>query len=227
MIFLSPSILAANFTMLGEQVAAAQKGGADFIHIDVMDGHFVPNISIGFPVIESLVKHFSIPLDVHLMISNPEKYATRFCEAGADYLTFHLETMKNPAPLINEIRSRGVHPSLSLRPATPIEAVFPYLDIIDMVLIMTVEPGYGGQSLIPYTLDKVRALRAEADRRGLHDFKIEIDGGVRLENIAVTTEAGANVIVMGTAVFSEHDIPSALDKLRNEAQRGAELRSKA
>ena len=218
MIYISPSILAANFAILGEQVSAAQSGGADMIHVDVMDGVFVPNISIGFPVIKSLSSHFSIPLDVHLMIDAPDRYIDVACTSGADFLTVHIERLTDPKATLERIRSHGVHPSISISPKTPVESVFPYIRDADMILVMTVEPGFGGQHILPETLAKVRKLRDEVNRRGLRNYKIEVDGGIRASNIASAVAAGANVIVTGSAVFGEPDISEAIKTLRAEAE---------
>lgn len=217
MTYISPSILAANFTALGEQVAGALTGGADMIHVDVMDGVFVPNISVGFPVIKSLSSQFSTSLDVHLMITKPERYIKTACDAGADILTLHIEEMDDPKKILGDIRRYGSKPSIAVKPGTPIETVFPYIEDADMILVMTVEPGFGGQSIMPETIDKVRALRRETERRGLVDYKIEVDGGIMYDNINVLTEAGANVIVMGSAVFGEHDVAEAVRRLKAKA----------
>lgn len=218
MIYISPSILASDFVILGDQVAAAQSGGANMIHVDVMDGVFVPNISIGFPVIKSLSSHFSIPLDVHLMIDDPDRYVDVACVSGADFLTVHIERLKDPEATLEKIRAHGVHPSISLSPNTPIEAVFPYIHDADMILVMTVEPGFGGQHILPETLVKVRKLRDEVNRRGLRNYKIEVDGGIRASNIADAVAAGANVIVTGSAVFGDPDIASAVRHLKEIAE---------
>ena len=217
MIYISPSILASDFVILGEQVAEAQAGGADMIHVDVMDGVFVPNISIGFPVIKSLSSHFSIPLDVHLMIDDPDRYVDLACTSGADFLTVHIERLRDPKSTLERIREHGVHPSISVSPKTPIESVFPYIRDADMILVMTVEPGFGGQHIIPETLIKVRKLRDEVNRRGLRNYKIEVDGGIRASNVATAVTAGANVIVTGSAVFGDPDIPAAIKSIRSAA----------
>ena len=188
------------------------------IHVDVMDGVFVPNISVGFPVIKSLSAHFSIPLDVHLMIDDPDRYVELACTSGADFLTVHIERLSDPKKTLQKIRSFGAHPSITVSPKTPVESVFPYINYADMILIMTVEPGFGGQHIIPETLEKVSRLRSETDRRGLRGYKIEVDGGIRADNIRSAVEAGANVIVTGSAVFGEPDIPGAVKRLREAAQ---------
>lgn len=213
MIKISPSVLAADFSKLGEEVADIERCGADMVHLDVMDGAFVTNISFGIPVIESLRKVSKAIFDVHLMIDKPERYAERFINAGADILTFHYEATENPSELLDAIRKKGVKASISVKPATPVSEIFPYLEQCDMVLIMTVEPGYGGQSLIPETLLKVKELREEVERRGLC-VDIQVDGGITPENAGLATENGANVLVAGSSVFKANDRRAAIEALR-------------
>lgn len=210
---ISPSLLACDFNRIGEEVADIEKAGADMLHLDVMDGLFVPNISFGFSVIQPLRKITSILFDVHLMIDEPERYIERFAEAGSDLITVHLEACRDIVVALDTIRLNGKRAGLSVKPATPVEAVFPYLDKCDLVLIMTVEPGYGGQKLIPETLDKIRALRAEADRRGL-SLIISADGGINPENASLLAEAGADMLVAGSSVFRASDRKAAIDALR-------------
>lgn len=210
---ISPSVLAADLSNLAAEVKDIELAGADMVHLDVMDGSFVTNISFGLPVIESLRSKTDIIFDVHLMIVNPEKYAERFIEAGADIVTFHLEACEDSAELLDTIRSRGAMAAVSVKPATPIEDVYPLLEKCDMVLVMTVEPGYGGQKLIPETLEKVRKLRAEIKRRGLN-VEIQVDGGITAENAPLATEAGATILVAGSSVFKNPNRKEAIDALR-------------
>lgn len=210
---ISPSVLACDLSNLAEEVAVIERAGADMVHLDVMDGLFVPNMSFGMPVIEALRKKSGMVFDVHLMIVNPENYAERFIDAGADIVTFHLEASQDPAALLDKIRARGVKAAVSIKPATPASAVFSLLEKCDMVLVMTVEPGYGGQSLIPDTLKKVAELREEITRRGLN-VDIQVDGGINPNNAKDAVAAGANVLVAGSSVFKAEDRRAAIEALR-------------
>ena len=197
---LSPSILAADFARLGEQIKEADEAGAEYIHIDVMDGVFVPSISFGMPVIRSIRSVTDRVFDVHLMIDRPERYIKEFSDCGADLINFHLEATEDVEGTIQKIRFLGRKAGITISPQTPVSAVEPYLKLVDMVLVMTVKPGFGGQKLIPECLDKVREIRSIIEARGLHT-DIEVDGGIRLDNVELALEAGANVVVSGTAVF--------------------------
>ena len=213
MIKISPSMLAADFTKLGAELADIERAGADMVHLDVMDGVFVTNISFGLPVVEALRKSSNMFFDVHLMIVEPEKYVERFIDAGADIVTFHHEATKDTAGVLKMIRDKGAKAAVSVKPNTPIEDIYPYLELCDMVLIMTVEPGYGGQALIPETLEKVRKLKAEIKKREL-SIDIQVDGGINEKNAQDVILAGANILVAGSAVFKAQDRKSAIDTLR-------------
>ena len=204
MIIISPSVLAADFADLGNQVNKVYKAGAKYIHLDVMDGVFVPNISFGPPVIASLRKVTEIFFDVHLMITHPERYIKDYVDAGADLITVHYESTFDLAAVIAQIKSYGKKASVSIKPATSPEVLFPYLKDLDMVLVMTVEPGFGGQKMMPEMLEKVRAIRKYANENGI-DIDIQVDGGITPENLHLSTSAGANVIVAGSAIFKATD----------------------
>ncbi len=214
MIYISPSVLACDFAKLGQEVAEIEKGGADMAHLDVMDGMFVTNMSFGFPVIESLRKVSGMVFDVHLMIAAPERYVERFAAAGADIITFHYEAASDSAALLKKIRALGKKAAISVKPATPIDVVYPLLPLCDMVLVMTVEPGYGGQALIPECLEKVRELRAEIECQGL-SVDIQVDGGINEKNARDAIAAGANVLVAGSAVFRAEDKSAAIRALKD------------
>ena len=197
---LAPSILAADFSVLGQQIKEAAGAGAEYIHIDVMDGVFVPSISFGMPLIQSIRKVTDKVFDVHLMIVEPERYVKQFKECGADTITFHLEATEDADALIDQIHALGCRAGMSIKPKTPVEVVRKYLSKIDMLLVMTVEPGFGGQKYIPESTERIRRARELADALGV-DLDIQVDGGVGQDNVHVVLEAGANVVVSGSAVF--------------------------
>jgi len=211
---LAPSILSADFARLGEQVAEATKAGADYIHVDVMDGHFVPQITIGAPVVAAVRKWTDLPLDVHLMIEAPERQIGQFADAGADIITVHIEVCPHIHQVVKAIKELGVKVGVSLNPETPVAAVSEILPSLDLVLVMTVNPGFGGQSFIESTLDKIARLRAELDEKGLA-AELEVDGGINAQVAPRVVKAGARVLVAGAAVFgSGQTVDEALKKLR-------------
>ena len=221
MILISPSLLSADFGALGADAQRMEQAGADWLHYDVMDGHFVPNISVGIPVLKSLKRYASVPLDVHLMISEPLKYIADFAKAGADIITFHVESDSDPVETIKAIREAGCKPSISVKPGTPAEAIFPYLELVDMVLVMTVEPGFGGQKFMADMMPKVREIRDYLDANK-PECEIQVDGGVAPATIAECTKAGANVFVVGTAAFKAENMTEAVGKLIQTAEEAAE-----
>ncbi|WPK11998.1 ribulose-phosphate 3-epimerase [Lysinibacillus louembei] len=213
MIKIAPSILAANFAQLGQEVKEVEAAGAELIHIDVMDGHFVPNISFGSIVLDAIRPLTSLPLDVHLMIENPDQYIEQFAKAGADYITVHVEACRHLHRTIQLIRSYGVKPGVVLNPHTPIETIHHVLEDIDMVLFMTVNPGFGGQKFISSVVPKVAALSKIIKERGL-TIDIEIDGGITAETIVPCAEAGANIFVAGSAIYNQEDRAAALQAIK-------------
>jgi len=216
MIKIAPSILSADFSRLGEDIQAVDRAGADYIHVDVMDGHFVPNITIGPLVVAALRKVTDKPLDVHLMIENADLYIPEFAKAGADIITVHQEAVPHLHRTVQLIKSLGKKAGVSLNPATPVETLDIILDELDLVLVMSVNPGFGGQSFIPSALGKIRALRQRITQRGLAT-ELEVDGGVKLENIREVVAAGANVLVAGSAVFNTDDYAATIASLRENA----------
>jgi len=207
---IAPSILSADFAHLAEQINLINRSEADLFHIDVMDGVFVPNISFGFPIMAALRQYATLPLDVHLMIVHPERYVERFCDAGAWSVGFHLEAVDDPLPVLELIRNKGVRTCLTINPDIDPQRLLPYLDKVDMVLLMSVFAGFGGQKFIPETIDKIRLIHREITARGLHTL-LEVDGGVTTSNAKALFEAGADILVAGSAVFHT---PDPLDAIR-------------
>tara|TARA_B100000767_G_scaffold86208_1_gene82859 strand:- start:481 stop:1140 length:660 start_codon:yes stop_codon:yes gene_type:complete len=213
---ISPSILSADFSQLGKEIKRLEEGGADLIHVDVMDGHFVPNLTIGPPVIKALKKNCSIKFDVHLMISPVHKYIEAYSDAGADIITIHPEATDDLSASISKIKELKKKAGVSLNPQTKVEVIKDYLDQIDLVLIMSVNPGFGGQKFMPEVLDKIKELKEIQKNKNL-DFDIEIDGGINFENSKIAIEAGANILVSGTTVFKSNngDIKKNIDTLKS------------
>jgi ribulose-phosphate 3-epimerase len=220
MIKIAPSILSADFARLGQEIEAIAAGGADYVHIDVMDGHFVPNITIGPLVVEAVRRVTDLPLDVHLMIENPDLFIADFARAGADIITVHGEAVHHLHRTVQLIRSLGKKAGVSINPATPVSTLEVILDDLDLVLVMTVNPGFGGQNFIPGCLPKIEALRQMIDRRGLA-VELEVDGGVKPDNIGRIAAAGAEVFVAGSAVFGTPDYRATITALRERASNRA------
>ncbi len=212
---IAPSILAADFANLESEIA--EVSDADWLHVDVMDGHFVPNMTLGLPVLERVAQVSPLPVDAHLMIDDPDRWAIRYAEAGASSVTFHLEAAAAPVRIARELRAAGKRAAVAVRPGTPVEPLLEYLGEFDMVLVMTVEPGFGGQELVESTLDKFRVLRAEADKTGA-DLWLEADGGVTRETIERVVDAGADMLVMGSAVYGAEDRGAEIAALRELAK---------
>lgn len=216
MIELAPSILSADFARLGEQVARAQEGGASVIHVDIMDGHFVPNLTIGPPVVKSLRKVTKLPLDCHLMIDNPDEFIPIFAEAGADWISIHQEATVHLNRSLQHIRDHGCRAGVVINPATPVDMLSEVLDMVDYVLVMSVNPGFGGQKFLPNSLHKMRHLAEIRPQRGLN-YRIEVDGGVALDTIAEVVRAGAEILVAGNAVFGKGDPKTNAEQLLKAA----------
>lgn len=217
MFYVAPSLLAADFSDLKGEIKRMEEAGANYLHLDVMDGHFVPNISYGAPVIAAIRKHTQLIFDVHLMISDPLGYADSFIKAGADIITFHYEAVENPMEVLKAIKEKHIPCGISISPKTPVEVLLPFIGVADMILIMTVEPGFGGQSFMPECLDKVRVLRREALARGI-DIDIEVDGGINAENAVHCTEAGANILVAGSSLFKTKKPKTVIQQMRMAAK---------
>ncbi|WP_138414922.1 ribulose-phosphate 3-epimerase [Aquibacillus sediminis] len=211
---IAPSILSADFSILKEEILDVEKGGADYIHVDVMDGHFVPNITIGPLVVQSIRPITSLPLDVHLMIENPDQYVIEFVKAGADIITVHQETCTHLHRTVQMIKNAGVKAGVVINPATPVELIKPILSEVDLVLLMTVNPGFGGQAFIPSVLEKANTLSMWRKELGL-SFEIEVDGGVNPDTAKQCKQAGVDVLVAGSAVFNKQDRQQAMDNIRN------------
>ncbi len=211
---IAPSILSANFSCLGEEIRAVERGGADVLHVDVMDGHFVPNITIGLPVVKSLAGFTRLPIDAHLMIADPGIYAPQFVEAGAQMVSVHVEADANLHRTLTAIRAGGAQAGVVLNPATPVSAIEEALQFVDYVLVMSVNPGFGGQKFISQSIDKVKRLRQLITERQLN-VRIEIDGGIDRTNIETVVAAGAEIIVAGSAIFATPDAEAAVKELRN------------
>ncbi|HVN88327.1 MAG TPA: ribulose-phosphate 3-epimerase [Candidatus Binataceae bacterium] len=214
---IAPSILSADFAALGEEIRRVEAAGADLIHFDVMDGHFVPNLSVGIPVLKSVRAITKLPLDAHLMITEPARYLKPFAEAGADMISVHAEVCDDLPAIAKQMHDLGVRASVAINPDTPVDRVLAAAEHLDMILVMSVHPGFGGQGFIPGSLDKLRQIRAELDRRELN-VDLEIDGGIKVDNIASVAQAGANVFVSGSGIFGQKDYAGIIDQMRRAAR---------
>ena len=217
MIKISPSVLSADFTRLAEELRALEEGGADYLHVDVMDGRFVPNITIGPFVVEALKRATRLPLDVHLMIVEPERYVEAFARAGSDVITVHAEASTHLHRTVQTIRECGARPGVSINPATPVSAIEEIIDDVDLVLVMSVNPGFSGQSFIPSALRKIKAIRGLMDARGL-DVELEVDGGIKVSNIGEAASAGADVFVSGSGILGSDDYAATMAAMRREVE---------
>ena len=209
-IIVAPSILSADFSNLSSEIQKVEKCGADWIHVDVMDGHFVPNLTIGACVVRDIRKTTKLPLDVHLMIENPEKYVDDFIKAGSDIITFHIEAVKNPLALINKIKENGIKAGVSIKPKTKVEDIKDIINLVDLVLVMTVEPGFGGQKFMPDCAEKIKEIREIAPKRLI----VEVDGGINEETAKICKDYGANALVAGNYIYKSENIERALKSLR-------------
>ncbi len=212
---IAPSILSADFARLGEEIRKVEAAGADLIHFDVMDGHFVPNLTIGVPVLKSIRAVTRVPIDAHLMIESPEKYVGAFVEAGADSISVHAEVCPDIPAIARQIRSLGARASVAINPETPVDRVLAWAEHLDMILVMSVHPGFASQGFIAESLEKLRAIRRELERRGLKT-DVEVDGGIKLDNIRAAAEAGANVFVSGSGIFGHQDYHSIISQMRTQ-----------
>ena len=215
MVKISPSVLSANFACLAKEIAEVESAGADWLHIDVMDGHFVPNLTFGVPVIEAIRAHTMLPLDVHLMINKPERYIVNFIKAGANIITVHAEACPHLHYVIDMIKQAGCRAGVAINPATPVSVLNEVLQLIDLVLIMTVNPGFGGQAFIPTTIEKIRQARNQLIEKGCRDVHIQVDGGITAKTAPAVVSAGADVLVAGTAIFGSEHRETSIKQIRD------------